>query len=109
MGMVEVTVNGRRHQLQCDDGQELRLRRLATYVDNSLSRLLQQHGQIPDSKAMVLTSILIADELADALDELKRTRSQLTDATRKAEEEAAGAMQQVAERLERLAAALDRA
>jgi cell division protein ZapA (FtsZ GTPase activity inhibitor) len=69
MGMVDVTINGRRQQVQCGDGEEPRLRRLAQYVDGCAARLVQQHGQLPDGKVLLLTSLLIADELADALED----------------------------------------
>ena len=108
MGMVDVTVNGRRQQLQCDDGQEPRLRKLASYVDGCASRLVQQHGQLPESKVMLLTSILIADELADTLEEVRRLKASLAETTRRGEDEAAAAVQRVAERLEQLATALER-
>ena len=107
MGMVEVMVNGRRQQVQCDDGQEVRLKRLASYVDGCVARLAQQHGVLPDGKILLLTSIMIADELADALEEVKRTKAQLAEAARRAEEDAAVAVRGVAERIERLAAALE--
>ena len=105
--MVEVTVNGRRQQVQCGDGEEHRLKRLASYVDGCAARLVQQHGQLPDSKVLLLTSILIADELADALEELKRVRGALSDTARKSQDESALAVQRVAERLEQLATALE--
>lgn len=109
MGMVEVTVNGRRQQVQCGDGEEQRLKRLAQYVDQCSTRLLQQHGQLPDSKVLLLTSLLIADELDDALTEVKRMRAALADTAKRGEDESALAVQRVAERLERLAVALEQA
>lgn len=108
MGMVEVTIAGRRHQVQCDDGQEIRLKRLAGYVDGCVARLVQQHGHQPDAKILLLTSLLIADEFADTMEELKRAKAQLADAARRGEEEAAVAIRGVAERVERLAAALEK-
>ena len=107
MGMVEVTVNGRRQQVQCDDGQEVRLKRLASYVDGCVARLAQQHGVQPDGKILLLTSLMIADELADALEEVKRTKAQLAEAARRAEDDAAAAVRGVTERIERLAEALE--
>ena len=34
MATVDVTVNGRHHLVQCGDGEEGRVRRLAAYIDN---------------------------------------------------------------------------
>lgn len=108
MGMVDVTVNGRRQQVQCGDGEEARVRRLASYVDGCATRLVQQHGPLPDGKVLLLTSLLIADELADALEELKRVKAALAETARRSEDENAIAVQRVAERIEQLAAALER-
>ena len=107
MGMVDVTINGRRQQVQCGDGEESRLKRLAQYVDGCAARMVQQHGQLSDGKVLLLTSLLIADELADALEELKRVRSALSDTAKRSEDESALAVQRIAERLEQLAVALE--
>ena len=104
---VDVVINGRRHQLQCDDGQETRLKRLAAYVDKRVSDLAQNHGQIGDARLLLMTSLLVADELSDAYDELKRLRTALTDTAKQSERQAAVAMEQVAERLEAIAGRLE--
>ncbi len=109
MSMVEITVAGRRHQVQCDDGQEPRLRRLAAYIDSCVGKLMQQHGQLPEAKALLLTSLLIADELSDAYEEIKRHKARAGEHERRAEDEAAQALDRVAARLEQLAAAVDSA
>lgn len=109
MGMVEIQVNGRRHQVQCDDGQEARLRRLASYVDSCATRLAQQHGALGDAKALLLTSLLIADELSDAYEQVKQLKAAVAEQGKRSEEEAARALDEVAGRLEQLAAALEKA
>jgi cell division protein ZapA len=102
-------VNGRRHQVQCGDGEEPRLRRLAAYIDSCASKLVQQHGQLSDAKVLLLTSLLVADELSDAYEEIKRLRGQLNEHSKRAEQEAAQALDRVAVRLEQLAEALEKA
>ena len=109
MSMVEITVGGRRHQVQCGDGEEPRLRRLAAYIDSCASKLLQQHGQLPDAKVLLLTSLLVADELSDAYEEIKRLKAKAGDHEHRAEAESAQALDRVAVRLEQLAAALEKA
>ena len=109
MGMVDITFNGRRHQVQCGDGEEPRLRRLAAYIDSCASKLLQQHGQLPDAKVLLLTSLLVADELSDAYEEIKRLKARAGELERRAEDEAAQALDRVAGRLEQLAAGLENA
>jgi cell division protein ZapA len=109
MPTIDVLINGRRHQLNCADGEETRLRRLSTYVDGRLNELAQQHGQVGDARLLVLASLLIADELSDAYDEIKRLKMALNDGARQNERQAAEAMDRVADRLEQLAAALQTA
>ena len=109
MSMVEITFNGRKHQVQCGDGEEPRLRRLAAYVDSFAAKLQQQHGQLPDAKVLLLTSLLVADELSDAYDEIKRLKAQAADLDRRTEEEAAQALDRITSRLEQLAANLESA
>ena len=109
MGMVEVSVNGRQHQLQVDTGQEARARRLASYVDGVTAKLLQQHGPVGEGKLLLLTSIMIADEYADALEELKRLRAGVDKGDHGRDAEAAAALDRVAQRLDQLAAALENA
>jgi cell division protein ZapA len=105
MGMVDVTVNGRTHTVQCDDGQENRLKRLAQYVDGRVRELGGSNGQIGDLRLLVLTSLIIADELSDAYDEIKRLRTSLADTTKTGEQKLTEELQRVAEQIERLAAA----
>ena len=109
MSMVEIQVNGRRHQVQCGDGEEPRLRRLAAYIDSCTGKLLQQHGQLPEAKVLLLTSLLVADELSDAYEEVKRLKGQLDERTKRADSEAAQALERVSARLEQLAEALEKA
>jgi len=66
MGQVNVTINGRAYQVACDDGQEQHLTALAAYVDRRVGELTAAMGQIGDARLLVMASLLIADELADA-------------------------------------------
>lgn len=109
MPTLDVVINGRRHTVQCGDGEEARLRRLAAYVDGRVRELVQQYGQIGDTRLLVLAALLIADELDDAYAEIKRLRQAALDQARESEAEAAAIVERVAERLERLAAALEQA
>ena len=58
---------------------------------------------------LLLTSLLIADELSDAYEEIKRLKARAGEQERRAEDEAAQALDRVASRLEQLAAALENA
>jgi cell division protein ZapA len=109
---VDIVVNGRRHAVQCDEGQETRVKRLAAYVDRRLGDLVQTHGQIGDTRLLVMTSLLIADELSDAYDEVKRLRGARSGGGEDGDAEAervASAMARAAERLEAIASRLESA
>ena len=108
MPTLDVTINGRRHQVQCAEGEEPRLRRLAAYVDGRVGELVQQHGQVGDARLLVLVSLLIADELSDSYDEIKRLKGSVDNGAQQGEQQATEAMHRLAARLEQLAAALQR-
>lgn len=109
MPTLELTINGRRHQLQCADGEEPRLRRLASYIDGRVSELARQHGQVGDARLLVLVGLMIADELSDANEEIKRLRAAASVETVAGERQAAEAIERVAARMEQLASDLARA
>jgi cell division protein ZapA len=108
MPTVDLLINGRHHPVSCDEGQEGRLRRLGAYVDGRVAELARQYGQVGDGRLLLLTSLLIADELSDAYDEIKRLKTAAGEAQRQDEREAAAAMERVARRLEQLAVALEK-
>lgn len=75
MAKVSVTINGRKYQIACEDGQEAHLSRLGAYVDRRISELVASVGQVGDSQLLVMASLLIADELSDAYSEVEGLRS----------------------------------
>ena len=110
MPMVEVTVNGRRHAVQCGVGEEARVKRLASYIDRRVAELAKGHdAQQGDTRLLLMASLLVADELSDAFDEIKRLQSALEERTAENEQQAAAAVEQVARELEAIAARLESA
>ena len=75
MAQVTVTINDRRYNVACDDGQEAHLTRLGAYIDRRVGELVAAVGQIGDAKLLVMVSLLIADELSDAYAELETLKS----------------------------------
>jgi cell division protein ZapA len=71
---VSVTINNRKYQIACEDGQEAHLSRLGAYVDRRISELVASIGQVGDSQLLVMASLLIADELSDAYSEVEGLR-----------------------------------
>ena len=66
MPEVDVTINGRSYLVACEAGQEERLSGLAAYIDDRVESLVSSLGQVGDARLLVMTSLMIADELAEA-------------------------------------------
>jgi cell division protein ZapA len=113
MAQVSVTINGRVYRMACDDGQEDYLMRLARELDQRIGQLRETFGEIGDTRLAVTAAIMLADEVSELRKRMRATeqeieslhQEQLT-ATEKAdasERAFADAIDQVAERIERLA------
>ena len=46
MPMIDITVNGRRHSVQCGDGEEARVKGLAAYIDRKIAELAAGNSQV---------------------------------------------------------------
>jgi cell division protein ZapA len=109
MPTVEITVNGREHVVQCGPGEENRVRQLAAYVDRRIADMVRGQPQSGDARGLMLATLKIADELSDAYDEIKRLRADLDHRGGGADKVAAGVLEQAAQRIEAIAAALESA
>ena len=76
MAQVTVTINGRKYEITCDDGQEAHLTRLSEYVDRRVDELVAAVGQVGDARLLVMTSLLVADELSEVYTELESFRDE---------------------------------
>lgn len=65
MAEITITINGRNYGIACDDGQEKRVQELARYVDGRLREIARAGAASNESHLLVLTSIILADEIAD--------------------------------------------
>ena len=109
MPMVEIVVNGRRHQMQCGEGEEVRVKQLASYLDRRVGELARGQSQIGDSRLLLMAGLTVADELSDAYDEIKELKAALESRAGEVEVRAAEAVERVAQRLDAIAAELERA
>ena len=103
MATVDVRIQGRTHTISCDAGQEHRLRQVAQYLDRRLQGAAKGTGGANDSRVLVLTSLLICDELADAREEIETLRRRIDEV----ESQASTALERVAGRIEDLAGRLE--
>jgi cell division protein ZapA len=74
MAQVTVTINGRKYDISCDNGEEAHLTQLAEYVDRRVDELVAKVGQVGDARLLVMTSLLCADELSEVYTELDTVR-----------------------------------
>jgi len=109
MPMVEITVNGRRHMVQCGEGEEGRVRQLAAYVDRQVADLARGQTQVGDARLLLMASLLVADKLSDAFDEIKQLRAGVEGQGGDGEHKAAAVLEQAAQQIEAIAAELESA
>ena len=102
MGQVTIDINGRPYRVACADGEEQHIEKLGRYVDEKVSQLVAQAGQIGDTRLLVMASLLIADELGEARGGIEKPPAAAANFDQIAE-----AIEAVAERMESLAARLE--
>lgn len=68
MSKVNITVNNRQFTIACDDGQEARVSQLGRYVDERFKELNQAGAAPNEAYMLVLTSLVIADDMFEARD-----------------------------------------
>ncbi len=78
MAQVRIRLNSREYDVACDDGQEDHLRGLAGAVDDRIKSLIKVMGTNPgESMAMVLTSLMMADELIENKKEIVKIAAEV--------------------------------
>jgi cell division protein ZapA len=101
MSQINVMVGGRSYTLSCREGEEARLQRLAAHVNKKAEDLSSTLGQMSEPRMLLMSALLVADELFDQKDRAARNAGSSVDVGA-----ATGAMNAVAERLEHIAARL---
>ena len=118
MNHVNVTINGRQYRMACEEGQEMRLLRLAESLESRIQSLRGKFGEIGDARLQVMAALTVCDELMDASNQirsLEREAETLRDVRANAAERAratqvavANALTAAAERIEKTTQALNR-
>ncbi len=70
MAEVNLTIDGRNYGIACDDGQESRLKQLGGYVEQRLREVSGGGASVNKAQTMVLTSLVLADEIFDLNEKL---------------------------------------
>lgn len=66
MATVTVEVHGRPYAVGCADGQEARVRDLATQFHERVQGVADQVGQVGDVRLFLMAALTLADELQEA-------------------------------------------
>ena len=112
MAQVSVRINGYSYTVGCEDGQEPHLFAMAADVESRMDSIKALGTSTSEQRLLVLTALLLADELHDTRVELEQQRSLLTKPSRVRAEAKAEAEQQrraakLAEQAEQIANLLE--
>jgi len=82
MARVEIELNGRNYAVSCEDGAEGRLSDIAAFVDAKMQALGQGKAAASENQALVLTTLMLADQIFDLRSELAKARTVATKASK---------------------------
>ena len=118
MSHINVTINGRQYRMACEEGQEVRLLKLAESLEARVEQLRGKFGEIGDQRLTVMAALTACDELVDAgarirsleeeLEQLRNARVAATDRARATQTAVSNALNAAAERIERTTQVLNR-
>jgi cell division protein ZapA len=118
MNHINVTINGRQYRMACEEGQEIRLLKLAESLEQRIEALRGRFGEIGNARLTVMAALTVCDELLDAnarmrsMDEelasLRDVRNAAADRAKATQAAVANALNAAAERIERTTQVLNR-
>jgi cell division protein ZapA len=115
---INVTINGRQYRMACEEGQEVRLLKLAENLQARVETLRGKFGEIGDARLTVMAALTVCDELLDAnhkiraleeeLEAVRNVRTAATDRARATQIAVANALNSAADRIEKTTRVLNR-
>jgi cell division protein ZapA len=118
MNHVNVTINGRQYRMACEEGQEVRLLRLAESLETRIESLRGKFGEIGDARLTVMAALTVCDELLDAnnrirsleeeIEGLRGVRLVAADRARATQGAVSNALNAAADRIEKITQVLNR-
>ncbi|MEK9283205.1 cell division protein ZapA [Bradyrhizobium sp. CB1650] len=118
MSHINVTINGRQYRMACEEGQEVRLLKLAEGLETRIQSLRGKFGEIGDARLTVMAALTACDELVDAgnrirtmeqeLNELRDFRNAAVERARMTQTAVVNALNAAAERIEKSTQVLNR-
>ena len=115
MPRVDITLNGRSYLIGCEEGQEVRLRQLANYLEGQVRAVTGRAPLAGEGQTLAMAALLVTDQLFDLkaeFDALAAAASQPSQPAGMApedEEMVVAAVDHLAKRIEDIAARLERA
>jgi cell division protein ZapA len=106
MADVRLAIAGREYIVTCRDGEEARLVELGTMVDEKVREAGGGAGGLSESRQLLFAALLLADQVKDggSGDQPTSTQGALPDETA---DQIARTLENLAERMEKLAAGLE--
>ena len=118
MSHINVTINGRQYRMACEEGQEVRLLKLAESLETRVDALRGRFGEIGDARLTVMAALTVCDELQDASQRIRALEAELAtlrdvrvaavDRAKATQAAVANALNAAAERIERTTQILNR-
>jgi cell division protein ZapA len=118
MNHINVTLNGRQYRMACEEGQEMRLLKLAESFELRIQDLRGKFGEIGDARLTVMAALTVCDELLDAsnrirsleqeLEALRGIRAAAADRAKATQTAVAKALNSAADRIEKTTKVLNR-
>ena len=118
MSHINVTINGRQYRMACEEGQEVRLLKLAESMETRVGELRGKFGEIGDARLTVMAALTVCDELLDAnarirsleeeLETLRNVRVAAADRAKATQMAVANALNSAADRIEKTTQMLNR-
>jgi cell division protein ZapA len=118
MSHINVTINGRQYRMACEEGQEVRLLKLAEGLESRIQNLRGKFGEIGDARLTVMAALTACDELVDAgnrirtleaeVNELRDFRNAAAERARMTQTAVVNALNAAAERIEKSTQVLNR-
>jgi cell division protein ZapA len=118
MSHINVTINARQYRMACEEGQEVRLLKLAESLESRIQSLRGKFGEIGDARLVVMAALTVCDELLDTgprirqleeeLEALRGGRTAAAERARATQVAVANALNSAADRIERTTQVLNR-
>ena len=73
MAEIDVTVNGHKYRVACEDGEEDRLMSIADHLNTHASRLADELGQMGEVRMMLMAGLLVGGILLSVARQARKT------------------------------------